>query len=173
MLKNWRKRMPWTKEQHAIYTKEWKERNKEKVAAYNKKYRENNLEKFYAYHKKWKEQNKEHLAAYAKEYQEKNKEQLADYKKEWNIKQYGLSLEDYNNMLDKQNHKCKICLTSFTTLTYLIPEHIFLLVPPSHLLVLLLVKKSPNWLLSSDLEILACFSNKSFLYHLYSHLQIS
>tara|TARA_R110000765_G_scaffold372486_1_gene462905 strand:- start:2 stop:475 length:474 start_codon:yes stop_codon:yes gene_type:complete len=108
--------MPWTKEQHAIYTKEWKERNKEKVAAYNKKYRENNLEKFYAYHKKWKEQNKEHLAAYAKEYQEKNKEQLADYKKEWNIKQYGLSLEDYNNMLDKQNHKCKICLTSFTTL---------------------------------------------------------
>ena len=105
--------MSWTKEQHAIYKKEWNMKNKEKISAYNKAYREKNLENFTAYMKEYREKNKEQIAAYAKEYNEKNKEQLALYKKEWNIKKYGLSLEDYNNMLDKQNHNCEICSVSF------------------------------------------------------------
>ena len=105
--------MSQTKEQTAIYKKEWNMKNKEKISAYNKAYREKNLENFTAYMKEYREKNKEQIAAYAKEYNEKNKEQLALYKKEWNIKKYGLSLEDYNNMLDKQNHNCEICSVSF------------------------------------------------------------
>jgi len=119
--------MSWTKEQRAIYKKEYREKNKEQIAAYLKKWKGRNKEKMATYNKTYREKNVEYIAAYAKEYheknkeaikeyREKNKEQIAIYKKEWNLKKYGLSLEDYNNMLDEQNHKCKLCLTSFTTL---------------------------------------------------------
>ena len=105
--------MSQTKEQKAAYNREYYEKNKEKIAARQKKYKEKNKEQRAALKKEYNEKNKEQIAAYAKEYNEKNKEQLALYKKEWNIKKYGLSLEDYNNMLDKQNHNCEICSVSF------------------------------------------------------------
>ena len=104
--------MPQTKEQKAAYDKEYYIENKEAISARVQIYQENNKEKRSAKAKEYREKNKKAI----KEYREKNKEQIAIYKKEWNLKKYGLSLEDYNNMLDEQNHKCKLCLTSFTTL---------------------------------------------------------
>jgi|10_taG_2_1085330.scaffolds.fasta_scaffold08177_3 hypothetical protein len=93
--------------------KEYREKNKEQIAAQQKEYNEKNKEQIAAQQKEYYEKNKEQIAAQRKEYNEKNKEQKAAY---WREKKYGLSSEDYKNMLDEQNDKCKICLTSFTIL---------------------------------------------------------
>jgi hypothetical protein len=39
----------------------------------------------------------------------KNKTVYKDKIRNANLKKYGLTLDDYFNLLDKQNHKCKIC----------------------------------------------------------------
>jgi 1-aminocyclopropane-1-carboxylate deaminase/D-cysteine desulfhydrase-like pyridoxal-dependent ACC family enzyme len=92
--------MPQTKEQKAAYAKEYYIKNKEVLAAKNKEYREKNKEKVYA-------KNKE---AYRKQNREKERQQQADYKRQ---KKYGISPEEYNYMIKKQNNKCKICLVDF------------------------------------------------------------
>ena len=116
--------MSQTKEQKAAYDKEYYIKNKEAICDRVKTYQEDNREKRLAQQKEYREKNKEaikeyreknkeQIAAQRKEYNEKNKEQKAAY---WREKKYGLSSEDYKNMLDEQNDKCKICLTSFTIL---------------------------------------------------------
>ena len=97
------------REKRLAQQKEYREKNKEAI----KEYREKNKEQIAAQQKEYYEKNKEQIAAQRKEYNEKNKEQKAAY---WREKKYGLSSEDYKNMLDEQNDKCKICLTSFTIL---------------------------------------------------------
>ena len=112
------------KEQRVAYIKEYNKKNKEKIAAQQKEYREKNKEAI----KEYREKNKEQIAAQQKKYNEKNKEQKAAYDKEYNEKNkekiaasrrkraYGLLPEDYDDMLKKQNNKCKICLVEFDEL---------------------------------------------------------
>jgi hypothetical protein len=110
MLNKWRKTMPQTKEQKAAYAKEYYIKNKEVLAAKNKEYREKNKEKVYAKNKEYREKNKEYIKAYRKQNREKERQQQADYKRQ---KKYGISPEEYNYMIKKQNNKCKICLVDF------------------------------------------------------------
>ena len=126
------------KEQIAIKAKEYREKNKEKLAAYVKEYREKNKEKVAAYHRKYRKKNKEKIAARSKAYQQtearrlyitqyrkKNKEKIAAqvsghyYKNKkhkmsiYRQRVYNITPEEYDTMLEEQNHKCKICSIKF------------------------------------------------------------
>ena len=126
MPNKWRKEMPLkNKEQRVAYIKEYNKKNKEKIAARQKEYREKNKEKLAAQNKEYREKNKEKIIAYKKKYIEKNKEKIIASKKKYIEKNkekiaasrrkraYGLLPEDYDDMLKKQNNKCKICLVDF------------------------------------------------------------
>ena len=129
------------KEQIASKAKEYYEKNKEQIAARNKEYYEKNRERWLAYRKEYYENNKEQIAAYNKEQvfarqKEYNKKYYANNKeknniscKEWyqnnketlkvfrRFNKYGISSAEYDNMLEEQDNKCKICLTSFADIT--------------------------------------------------------
>lgn len=95
-----------TLEEKRAKTKLWKQLNKEKVKASKKA---------------WDERNKEHKAAYKKEWDAKNvdkrKANNEKFKKtnplyhvEKHLKSsYGISLEDYNFLLQQQQFKCQCC----------------------------------------------------------------
>lgn len=67
--------------------------------------------------KQWVENNKEYVKEYAKAYREKNREELnkkkrdnSDYYRNLNLKRnYNISLDDYNSMLEGQNGRCLGC----------------------------------------------------------------
>ena len=80
-----------TKAEKLAYCRAWKAANKEKVAAQNKAYREANKEKAAVQQKAWKEA---------------NKEQIRDQGLQ---KKYGITLADYEDMLEAQDGHCAIC----------------------------------------------------------------
>lgn len=78
--------------------------------------------------KKYREANREKIREKQREYYQRTKAQQLEWKKEYqqtpqgklaqrygHIKhRYGLSKEDYNELLEKQNHVCAICLNPET-----------------------------------------------------------
>jgi hypothetical protein len=75
------------------------EQLKEKKRIYNIK----NKEKLYEARKKWRENNYDKvLISNRKSYQKAGRNRNLQYN-------YGISLESYNLLLEKQNHKCAIC----------------------------------------------------------------
>ena len=89
--------------------KVWNAANKERIAATSKA---------------WRITNKERRAAQQKDYYDANKERIRARNRLWNkqnkkrrrsqhlLKNYGITQEDYEWMLENQNHACKICGTS-------------------------------------------------------------
>lgn len=78
------------------------------VAIYNKAYRQdkNNRERQAANMKAWREANPKRHAANAKAYREAN----PDWRTNYHLKHtYGITLVDYNKMLDAQGNGCAIC----------------------------------------------------------------
>ena len=78
-------------------TKEHYEKNKERYNKNSKAWKKNNPDKV----KEWIENNSD----YWKEWEKKN----PDKAKERTARQYGMTREDYNNLLAQQNNRCAIC----------------------------------------------------------------
>ena len=55
--------------------------------------------------KKYREMTREEAKIYARKYNHTDKTRNRKY-----LKTYGITLDDYNRMLEEQNHACKICL---------------------------------------------------------------
>ena len=83
------------------------------------------------YQRKWHDKNREAVRKYQKEYREKNKEKIKAWAREYQRtvykhkiraqhikKKYGLSLEEVNFLLEKQNNSCAICKRDLTFTTH-------------------------------------------------------
>jgi len=90
------------KEKLSLKKQEYYEKNKEKISLYAKKHYQKNKGKKQTYNKKYREENKEKFIGY----REKNKEKL-------NLRAlkilYGITLLEYNKILESQNGVCAIC----------------------------------------------------------------
>ncbi len=67
----------------------------------------NNLEEKKAYSKKYREEHREGLLEYFKRYRAENKQKYV----ERNLRQYGITQHEYNEILAYQDGKCAICKT--------------------------------------------------------------
>jgi Recombination endonuclease VII len=115
------------------YQKQYQEKNRERLKEYNKKWHEENKDTAnarskvnYAAHKdKTTEEEREERKAYYKQWRQDNIEQVKAKDKErrstpegrrlikhWRLKtHYKMSIEQYEDLLVKQNHECAICET--------------------------------------------------------------
>ena len=102
-------------------SREWYEANKERAAARNKAWYAANRDRAAATSKAWREANPDRVVAIQRAWYEKNKERVAVTRRAWKkanpdraaaIKlqyRYGVSLADYNAMLETQDDSCAIC----------------------------------------------------------------
>ena len=80
------------------------------IKEYNIKYYQANSEKIAASNKEYYQANPEKIAARNKEYYQANKASIEETKRDWYYKKnYGISLDDYNLMLEEQDNCCAIC----------------------------------------------------------------
>ena len=80
-----------SKEKRELYIKKWRKDNKKKISENNEKYRKNNKEK---------------IAEQArKRYKENAPKELDRIR----LKRYGITGDEYRNILKKQGEKCPIC----------------------------------------------------------------
>lgn len=74
-----------------------------------KKYRQENKKRASVYRKKYYQENKEKCAAFSKKYYLVHKKQSAEHTRINNLKKYGLTLKQYDEMFEKQSGNCIIC----------------------------------------------------------------
>lgn len=125
------------KEKVSKQQKKWYDNNKKKKKEYNRKYRIKNKEKIKQHQQQYNldnkekseeyyEENKEKILARSKQYYEDNKEKILESGKiyrannkdkikrrgwSYNLKQYGITEEEYYIIFNNQNGCCKICKT--------------------------------------------------------------
>lgn len=80
--------------------------NKAKILFYDKKYRTANKEYIANRISAWRKANKEHLAGYERARRHANEGSYVDYILKW---RYGITLADYDEMLEVQGNGCAIC----------------------------------------------------------------
>ena len=85
------------------YQRQWREQNKQRLKEYNKEWAKQNKEKRMIYGKKWREDNPEKTKEYHTKY-DLTKRHNAHLKRK-----FGITIEDYETMLDKQQGGCAIC----------------------------------------------------------------
>lgn len=92
---------------HKIKSREWREKHREKTREAVKKSHKKHEEKRKIYRKEYEMTNKEKIRERSKKWKLKNKEKIRDQ----NLRRmYGITSEDYNNLLKSQDNSCKICL---------------------------------------------------------------
>jgi len=112
-----------TKEEKREYNRLYRLRNKERINFNNKKYYSENREEIKEKASTRYQKTKEECNERSKRYREENLEKVKTKQKEWYLnnpekikeqklkKNYGISLEQYNEMFDKQKGRCAICGT--------------------------------------------------------------
>ena len=99
----WRKANP---ERAAATQKAWREANPGRATASSRAWKEANPERAAATRKAWREANPERAAATRKAWREANPERAVDSQLR---SDYGISLADYDEMLEAQDNGCAIC----------------------------------------------------------------
>lgn len=88
------------------YTKQHAQKNKEAVYEMGRSYRRRNRDKIRRRQRAWANDNREHVNKKSCEFAANN----PDARKSYTLKnQYGITLEDYNNLCAAQNGVCAIC----------------------------------------------------------------
>ncbi len=103
-------------------------KNKADALAYSRKYYRENHEKALEAGRKWAKNNNEKVKITKKAYYDKNNKEILEKRRVWkknnpdkmknySLKQnFGISLEDYKSLSEKQNHLCLICKLPTKTL---------------------------------------------------------
>jgi len=91
-----------TKEEKSIYDKEYRKANKDKIDARIVAWKTANPEQRKNYYKN----NKNHINAKSKAWHEANKDRVKHLNL---VRDFDITFEDYNKLLEKQNESCAIC----------------------------------------------------------------
>ena len=67
------------------------------------------MSKYREYHKKWRDKNRSKLAGYARKYRDKYPDKAKLASRRSDLKKYGLTLDQYEEMLLVQKKCCRIC----------------------------------------------------------------
>lgn len=105
----------------SCYIKDYYQANKKRLSiASKKRYKEGGKEKWKPYYI----QNQAKILARQKEYREKNKAEINRKQNlNWSRYKYGISLEQVNEVLAKQDNRCYGCLRPFTETLYSCVDH--------------------------------------------------
>ena len=90
---------------------------------YKKAYRAVNKEKIHAQQKAWRDLNPEMVAAQNRSAKQKNPESYYKSQLKNQLRKYGITLDDYNQMLDDQDGVCAICQNECPTGRRLSVDH--------------------------------------------------
>ena len=134
-MKQWRlkhieERKEYDKQYHLNHKEEKKEEKKKYKQDYDLKNKEILKLKRFAHRaekKKYNDDHREHLTECQKINRTNNIEKYRKKEKNYNLKKnYGINIDQYNDMLNAQNNKCLICHTEFKTMksTYIDHNHI-------------------------------------------------
>lgn len=92
------------------YARAWKQKNKEKVQQKQKEWYENNKEIILKKSREYYKEHRQELIEKTKKWVEDNPEKRRAYQKQYFLRRnFNLTEEEYNNLLNKQNNKCSIC----------------------------------------------------------------
>ncbi len=91
---------------HAKKGKEYRETHKERIKEYQRNWRKENIEQCRKNATQWRKNNTDKCKGYQTKYREKNK---SNCKYAWLLYEYGITKEEYNNMVVLQDGKCAIC----------------------------------------------------------------
>lgn len=95
-----------TKEVNSKKSLEWRNKHREELRQKSRERYSREKEHCAAVNKAWRERNKERVTATAKAYREKNKDKIQAW---YMRRRYGISIDDYMDILKKQGGKCAIC----------------------------------------------------------------
>jgi len=102
------------KEAVAAQKKVYQQVNREHESARGKAHYQANKEAYSANNEAWREANKERKAETDKAYYKANKERINAYRKAWSLKRnYGVTREQYDSMMEAQGHRCLCCKAPF------------------------------------------------------------
>lgn len=87
------------------YSAKWRKENLEKARESSRNWARNHKEQLQKNLKNWRKENPSKEKTWVEKYKKINPERI----KNWQLKKYGISLNEYNVMRIKQNHKCGIC----------------------------------------------------------------
>lgn len=118
-----------TKEEKAIYHKNYREKNKDTLKQKKKDYHIANKDKIHEHKKKYYKINAEKIKLKQKNYYKNNKNKVKNYIKTYNKahsdayrerilkSRFGITLDDYVKMFNEQKGKCHICKIHQSKLT--------------------------------------------------------
>ena len=75
------------------------------------------------YSKRYKEQHRDKYAAYLRDWRQRNRDHYRAYLHAYKLRQYGLTPEEYEALLEKQDGHCAICLAPPETNKRLAVDH--------------------------------------------------
>lgn len=101
--------------------REYDQKNREKISERKREYEQKNREKIFKRRREYRQRNRENISEHKREYYQKNREKIREQTREHYQKNrermrdrrlrraFGISAEDYQEMLTAQEGKCDIC----------------------------------------------------------------
>jgi len=89
--------------------KEYRLKNRDRINSNMRKWKKENPDKLKAMTKRYYDKHRDKLIIISKKYAMKNPDKPKTYKRKYQLKRYNITLDQYNEMFNKQEGKCAIC----------------------------------------------------------------